>query len=248
MTHERLEKILFIPDVHSPYHDVRAFHLLEKVVSRTRPDTVVVGGDFCDFYAVSTHNKDPKRRETFEEEVTTTNHLLRRVEGWGFKKKLFICGNHENRLDRYIQETAPEMNGIVSVDKLLGLTAHGWAVTEYKDHTKLGRLYLTHDLGKSGANAVKDAMISYQDNVVINHIHRIIYLVEGNAKGVPHVAACFGWLGDVTKVDYMFRIKANRDWALGIGFGYLRSNGFIYLTPVPFVEYSCCIEGQLYQV
>ena len=59
---------------------------------------------------------------------------------------------------------------------------------------------------------------------------------------------CFGWLGDVRQVDYMFRVKANRDWALGFGVGYVRDNGFVYLQPVPIVEGSCCVEGKLFTV
>jgi hypothetical protein len=44
----------------------------------------------------------------------------------------------------------------------------------------------------------------------------------------------------------MFRVKANRDWALGFGVGYVRDNGFVYLQPVPIVENSCCVEGKLF--
>lgn len=238
--------MLFLPDTHSPYHDKRAYNLVERVVEKVRPKKCVIGGDFPDFYAISQHSKDPKREDRFEREVAITKRLLRRVESWGFNDKYYIEGNHENRLDRYIADRAPEMDGIVSTDSLLELTKHNWKVTPYKDHTQVGRVYVTHDLGKAGANAVRDAMTSYQDNIVINHLHRLIYLVEGNAKGVPHVAACFGWLGDVTKVDYMYRVKANRDWALGFGIGYLRANGFVYLQPVPIVEYSCVVEGRLF--
>lgn len=244
---EPLEKVLIFPDCHSPYHDKRAIDLVEQVVAHTKPKKISILGDFPDFYAISTHNKDPKRKDTFEEEVHVTNTLLRRIEGWGFTDKYYICGNHEDRLDRYIQERAPEMNGIVSTDSLLGLTKHGWKVTPYKDHTMIGRVYVTHDIGKAGATAVRDAMTAYQDNIVIGHLHRMIYLVEGNAKGVPHVAACFGWLGDVSKIDYMHRVKANRDWALGFGFGYLRSNGYVYLQPVPIIDYSVVVEGKLFK-
>lgn len=243
---EELDKVLFLPDTHSPYHDKQAYDLVEKVVAGIKTSKVVILGDFPDFYAVSQHSKDPKRKDKFEDEVKITNQLLRRVESWGFEEKVYIKGNHENRLERYIEDKAPEMDGIVSVDGLLELSKHGWRVTEYKDHTQVGKVYVTHDLGKSGPTAVKDAMTSYQDNIVLGHLHRIIYLVEGNAKGIPHVAACFGWLGDIKKVDYMFRIKANRDWALGFGIGYLRKNGFVYLQPIPIVEYSCVVEGKLF--
>lgn len=246
MTRPTLETVLFLPDMHSPYHDKRAINLVERVVHVLRPTRIVLGGDVGDFYAVSSHSKDPKRRDTFEDEVAITKQLLRRIEGWRFKQKIFIKGNHENRLERYIMDQAPEMNGIVSIDGLLELTAHGWTVVEYKDHTQVGQIYVTHDLGKSGATAVRDALTSYQDNIVINHIHRINYIVEGNARGVPHVAASFGWLGDVNRVDYMYKVRANRDWALGFGVGYLRANGCMYLQPVPIIEYSCVVEGKLF--
>lgn len=241
-----METILFIPDTHCPYHDRRAFNLLEKVVKSIRPSICVIGGDFADFYAVSSHEKDPSRRMTFEDEVHETKKLLRRVESWGFKKKLYIMGNHENRLERYIQHTAPEMHNIVTVDELLELSDHGWQVTPYKSHATIGKLYITHDLGKAGANAVKDAATSYQDNVVINHTHRMMYLIEGNAKGKPHVATSFGWLGDLSKVDYMHKIRAFRDWAKGFGLGYLRRNDYVYLQPIPLVDYTCVAEGRLF--
>lgn len=247
---EEVEKVLFLPDTHCPYHDRRAYDLVESVVRGVRPGfrRIRILGDFPDFYAISAHSKDPGRRETFEDEVEETKKLLRRIERWNIPDKEYIEGNHEWRLDRYIQDNAKELHGILTLDRLLHISENGWKVTKYKDHVKLGRLWLTHDLGKAGQNAVKDALTSYQDNVVIGHLHRLLYMVEGNAKGVPHVAACFGWLGDVSKVDYMYRVKANRDWALGFGVGYLRPNGVIHLQPVPIVDYSCVVDGKLFSV
>jgi hypothetical protein len=46
----------------------------------------------------------------------------------------------------------------------------------------------------------------------------------------------------------MYRVRANRDWALGFGVGLLRENGIIYLTPVPIVQYTCAIGLELYEV
>ena len=248
MTRRKLRKVLFLTDTHAPYHSVMAYKLIEKVCATVCFDEVITEGDFPDFYAISSHSKDPSRANRFEEEVAVTKKLLRRIESWGFKRKRYVMGNHEDRLDRYIHDRAPEMKGIVDCDSLLELTKHGWEVTPYKDHTMVGRVFVTHDVGKAGPSAVKDALNSYQDNVVIGHLHRISYMVEGNAKGVPHVAACFGWLGDVSKVDYMHRVKANRDWALGFGVGYVRENGWVYLQPVPIIGTSCVVEGKLFQV
>jgi hypothetical protein len=85
-----------------------------------------------------------------------------------------------------------------------------------------------------------------QGNIELSgNTHRISYMVEGNAKGESHVGASFGWLGDVTKTDYMHKVKANRDWALGFGIGYLRPDGIVHIVPVPIIKYSCIIEGEL---
>ncbi len=242
-----MKSVLFIPDTHCPYHDAKAFDLVEQVARDLKPDITVILGDFADFYAVSSHMKDPSRRETFDEEVQATHKLLRRVESWSPRgRRLYLMGNHEDRLSRYIAGQAKEMHGIVTADSLFGLTDHRWEITPYKRHTTLGKLYLTHDLGKAGANAVKDASTSYQDNIVIGHLHRMIYLIEGNAKGKPHVASCFGWLGDVKQVDYMHQVRANRDWALGFGLGYLEADGVAHLQPVPIVGYKCVVRGKIY--
>ena len=241
-----MQTILFVPDTHAPYYDKKAFGLLDKVARKLKPHIVAILGDFADFYAVSSHVKDPSRRMTFDDEVDCVRKLLRNVETWGAKRWLYVMGNHEDRLARYIASQAAEMNGIVTVDSLFGLTEHHWEITPYKEHVSLGKLYMTHDLGKSGANAVKDAANSFQDNAVIGHTHRMHYLIEGNVKGKPHVAASFGWLGDVKSIDYMHRARANRDWALGFGVGYLEDNGAVHVQPIPIVEYRCVVGGVLY--
>ena len=243
-----MRTILFIPDTHAPYHDRLAFDLVEKVAKKIKPHIIAVLGDFADFYAVSSHVKDPARRMTFDDEVAHVRRLLRRIESWGAKRKLYILGNHEDRLTRYIASQAAEMHGIVTVDSLFGLRDHHWEITHYKDHASIGKLYVTHDVGKSGSSALKDALNSFQDNIVIGHTHRLQYLIEGNVKGKPHVAASFGWLGDVRGIDYMHKAKANRDWALGFGAGYLEDNGVVHVQPIPIVNYRCVVGGKLYAV
>ena len=61
-------------------------------------------------YSISAHSKTPpvqvssKRRWRLQYTVAAGGEL-------GFRKKHYVMGNHEDRLDRYIQDRAPEMNG-----------------------------------------------------------------------------------------------------------------------------------------
>jgi hypothetical protein len=62
------------------------------------------------------------------------------------------------------------------------------------------------------------------------------------------VGASFGWLGDKNSVDYMHRVKVNRDWAHGFGVAYLEPNGNVHIQPVVIVDYKCVVGGKLYKV
>lgn len=244
---EKMQRVLFIPDAHVPYHDKRAMRLLIKVATAEKFDTVVILGDFCDFYQVSFHAKSPDRVMRFKDELRQAAKLLRELEGCGFKRKIYIHGNHEYRLTRYLCDKAPELYELVVKQDLLGLASHGWEEVAYKDDIRIGRVYVTHDVGRAGIYSTRQSMHDYMDNVVIGHNHRMDYHVGGNAKGVAHVGASFGWLGDVSKVDYMHALKARSNWALGFGTAYIRGNGFAYLTPHPIISYTCVVNGRLYK-
>lgn len=249
VTLKKLQKVLFIPDTHVPYEDKRAFELLLKVAKQIKFDHIVILGDFADFYTVSSHDKDPNRMTGLEEEVDAVNAALDRIDALKPKTKTYVSGNHEDRLQRYLTTKAPELYNMVTIPELFKLKKRGWKYTPYKEHHKLGRIHITHDTGKAGKFANSQSLADFQDNVIIGHTHRIGYNVEGNAKGVPHVGAMFGWLGDVQKVDYMHKVKALRDWALGFGIGYLEpSTGYMHVQPVTIVNYSCVVEGKYFKV
>lgn len=240
-----LKKILFVPDSHVPFEDKKAFNLMLKAGQQFRPDIVVILGDFADFYSVSDHLKDPSRVNKLKQEAKAVRVRLRQVEALGAKRNIFVAGNHEDRLTRYIAARAPELFGTVNIQKVLGL--EGWEYVEYKDHIRLGKLYVTHDCEKAGKTALFDAQAAFESNVVIGHLHRLGFFVVGSAQGKAHVAMCPGWLGDVERVDYKHRIRARRDFVHGFGLGYMEPSGIVHCVPVPIVLGKCTVEGRLVQ-
>lgn len=243
----KLEKILFIPDCHFPFQDELAFNLMMEAAKDFKPDHVVICGDFIDMYSVSAHDKNPKRAMQLELEITASVDALWRVKGLGAKTNVFVSGNHEDRLNRYLMQKAPELFGLINIETVLALDKLGFTYVPYKSDYKLGKLRITHDTGKAGYNAHKQALDAYHRSVVIGHTHRIGYMVQGDADGDKHVGAMFGWLGNAKEVDYMHSINVKKDWALGFGIGYLNpENDYVYLVPIPIVNYSCVVEGKLY--
>lgn len=240
------DRLLIVPDAHAPYHDERAWRLLKKIGRHFEPHTIIHIGDLADFYTVSSHSKDPTRIQQLEDELLIVRGLRADLDRLGAKRKVFIEGNHEDRLRRYLQDKAPELFSLVSTDRLLGLTANGWEFVPYRSSTKIGKVHFTHDTGHSGKYTTARALETFQHSVVIGHHHACQYMVEGDATGRYRIGAQFGWLGDVKRVDYLHKVKAQRQWSLGCGIGYHeRKTGAVYLTPLPFVGYSACVEGKV---
>ena len=242
-----LERVFFLSDPHIPYHDKRALDLTFKVLRRFKPSVIVSMGDFVDFFSVSSFSKDPLRAFKLDSEIDAANKVLDQIDRSLPKRRIYLAGNHEDRLRRYLQDKAPELFPFVDVQKLLRLEERGWEYVPYKASTKLGRVNLAHDVGSSTRYSVYRTLDTFQASVVTGHTHRLAYAVEGDARGNSHVGAQFGWLGDVRKVDYMHTVQARRNWALGFGYGYLRPDtGYVYLVPAPIVNYSVVVEGKLY--
>lgn len=245
-----LKRHLFIPDVHRPFHDKAAWRLLLHVAQSLRFDSVTILGDFVDCYSVSFHDKDPRRRASLKAETDDANVGLDELDALGIPTKRFICGNHEQRLQRYIGAHAAALADYDATDlvSILRLRERGWAVTPYKAHTRIGQMAATHDVGTAGIYATRRAGEAFQGSVSIGHIHSMSVSHLGNSRGELQTYASFGWLGDREAVDYMHRIKAMRDWALGFGIGLEEPDGFVHVVPVPIRNYRCVVEGRLYAV
>ena len=239
-------KIFFIPDTHIPFHDKKAYGIAVKAAQKFKPDTLVILGDFADFYSVSFHEKNPERKETLIEEIqavkTELAYLSQHIKA---KRKIFIAGNHEHRLERYLISKAPELFNMVRIPKLLELEKLGWEYVAYRDYVKLGKLLVTHDTGSAGLNAhrssLKDAGGS---SVLIGHTHRMAMQMEQTTEGQFVCGAMFGWLGDPAEIDYMHRTKT-RNWTQGFGLGYMYKDGTVVMHPVPIVNGQAIVEGKI---
>lgn len=241
-----LRRILFVPDTHVPYHDRRAFALMLQAMRGWKPDIIAVLGDLADFYSVSSHAKRVDRVRTLDVEVAEVNEALSQLDALGATERHYVCGNHEERLERYLMDKAPELFNMVRIRDLFKLDDRGWHYTPYKESARIGALNLTHDVGQAGKFAFMRAMDAFQGNVVIGHTHRMGVHFEGNSKGECHVSAQFGWLGEVDKIDYMHKVAALRSWQLGFGTGTMLPDGTVFLQPIPIVNYQCVVDGVLY--
>ena len=243
------EKILFIPDTHIPYHSEEAFDLAVKVAEVFKPDYLVILGDFADFYAVSFHERSPERRHSILEEGKEVRECLTRLaKASGAHYRIYISGNHEFRLHRYIWGTAPALNGVASVRDILKLREQpSFEFIEYRKYLMIGKLMVTHDLGSGGMNAHRAGLkhAGAGASLVIGHTHRMATEYTEDTKGQLVSASMFGWLGDRDQIDpYLHRAQTHA-WVHGVGIGFKFKDGTVITQPVPFSNGRAVVNGKL---
>jgi predicted phosphodiesterase len=210
-----------------------------------KPDIIVILGDFADGEALSAHPPTKPGERDFEDEIQSVSKALDQLDALGAAKKVYVEGNHEFRLDRYLMERAPGLFRSIRWQNLLELYRRGWDWVPYRKSTKVGKLHITHDTGSAGMNAHRVSSKAFGGSAVIGHTHRMSYEVTGRFDGPPYLAAMLGWLGDPEKAaGYIHEAKAS-DWVHGFGVAYIEPDGITHLQPVPIVNGRCVVQGRL---
>jgi predicted phosphodiesterase len=242
----RLTKTLIVPDTHVPYHDKRAFSLVCKIAKTIKVDNIVIIGDFADFLSCSMHDSTSDKRITLKEEMFEVNKAMDRLDDIGAKRKIYVSGNHEFRLERFLAKNAPTLFDSLTVPELLKLKTRNWEYVPYRQHIRLGKISYTHDTGSAGAYAHMRAGAAFEASVVMGHTHRASISYFGNALGETHVCATVGWLGSKEAADYMHAIRVTKDWQLSFGLAYEEPGKNTHIQLVPLVDYRAVVEGKLF--
>lgn len=242
-----IETALILPDIHVPYEDKRAIKLVLNVARQIKPDICIQLGDLMDMKSVTGHRLKPQERALMlHDEICATGAFLDKLDDAlpGNCQKHYIKGNHEYRLDRYLADNAPALDGVFSVDEELRLRERGWKTTAYGDYLKLDHVVFTHDMGKAGENAHRHARKKVHGNAVIGHTHRAGIEYEGSLGG-PHFGAHFGWLASHKAHDsYKDKIGGRVDTVLGFGVGYRHvASKCWWLHFVPIINYKVVVPA-----
>lgn len=139
----RISTGLILPDVHRSVVQKKFWRALLALQKDIKPDFTTILGDFEDFQSMSRHVEDFDR-PAHEESLNWVDQGLKELKSNGAQKVIYLEGNHEDAIARYLTKQAP------SVRNLLSLPA--WLAAEHPDvrwvpQTKvlsIGRLDLLH--------------------------------------------------------------------------------------------------------
>ena len=185
------KKALILADLQIPYHDENALEVAIEWGKKQNPDCVVLQGDIFDCYKISFFKNDPLRMG-FQDEINVGKKVLEWI-GREFPgaEKVFITGNHEERLKNELWGASRKLAGldVLNIAYLYDMKGMGW---EYVDNKallandmqvfKLGKLHLIHGHEvKVNYNVVNIPRIYYQRclvNILVAHHHRTQEYIE----------------------------------------------------------------------
>lgn len=172
------KKVLVLSDIHIPYQDNEALEAACLYGLEQGVDTIYLNGDILDFYGLSFHEKDPRKRPTIRQELDLGMQFLEWLrETFPTQTIYFITGNHEKRLERYLTVKAPELLDVLEykLQFLLNFAKFGIIEIEHGSKVYFGKLLVEHGdklKGAGGVNPARTLLLKFKRPTLCGHFHR----------------------------------------------------------------------------
>lgn len=198
-------RLLYLSDVHIPTEDRPALEVMVSLAEDVGVTGVIAAGDIYDCYCISEHPKQAERileNGTLREEAAKGLYLTTWLST---RPVVFIEGNHEDRINRFVDKN-PALHGL-TVKEVLGLPDQ-WVYLPNGGQVRLGNLVMSHgdtEFKKSTGGrypAQKLLDMAPDQSSIIGHLHRIgqARRTSYDEQGIPRTRAA--WTnGHLSRVD-----------------------------------------------
>lgn len=168
---------LIVADMHIPYHELQPMEAAMKFAEK-ECDGLLILGDLPDCYSLSPWLRDPRKRQ-FKPEVDALRKTLDVLAQLKPKAFVWKAGNHEYRLERYLQARAAELFDLeeFTFPGFMKLKERGITWIPPMDILRHGKLVLLHghEWGmrfSSPVNPARGAFLRAGECVLSAHEHR----------------------------------------------------------------------------
>lgn len=217
-----MRKFVLLSDIHFPYEDKKALSCAIDFISNYKIDDIILNGDILDFYDCSKYDKDPRRIQGLQKEINKAQEffaLLREIQPEA--RIVFLKGNHEDRLERYLKRH-PELFSldVLKLPNLLNLKEYN--IKYYPEDFKLGPLFITHGsiVRKFSGMSAKEEMLKNDSSGISGHTHRL------NAFYRKTPSRYLAWYESGCLCDINPDYVHNPDWQQGFIYGEVGRESF----------------------
>ena len=224
-------KFIVLSDIHFPYHDDKALKAVYKFLEQHPVDTIILNGDILDFYDVSSYDKDPSRINSLQKEIDMAEKFFSRLRKLSPNSKIiFVKGNHEDRLERYLKKH-PELYSLnaLKLPNLLGLDKYN---IEYKDKGfKFGSLKIIHGdlIRKFSGYTARGELEKHDSSGICGHVHRLSCYYYRTPERY------LAWYESGCLCDLNPEYIDEPNWQQAFLYGYIEKDSFA-VTPIPIVD------------
>lgn len=250
-----LYRALFLSDIHFPTHNDAMLNLetgkLWKLLKNVKYEKIIQIGDLVCFDDFSSHDPIPGQEADSLATIELVKGFNKRLRSAAPKSEIiYVEGNHEIRLERYLLRRAPHLLpfGCLSVPSLFELDRHDIKWKPYRSRLFVDGLKVTHgtlcrpDSGNSARAEIKKAKYN---TGVSGHCHRLGLVKECDVAWMElgHLAD-----PDYSKHSYLGDSDANWNAGFGEGFCYENEGGKRrwILKPIEIQDGAFVVDGKLY--
>ena len=221
--------VVIASDVHIPFQDDKAVRAFCSYCEEKKPEYIILNGDILDFFRLSRFTKGEGRNPM--EEINLCRKLLETLRELCPQSKIYyIIGNHENRLEKYILNNAPEIACVVEdIFTILGTSEFNIeGCASLRVNKTLLFKHGTFVGAKSGLSAIKELEKAYMSGCS-GHTHRLCKFIT-RKSGKKFFWIEIGCLCTMNP-DYLI----NPDWQQGFAHIEIR-NGEVFNAKVIEIE------------
>lgn len=239
----------FLSDIHFPYHCKKAWPLTLSILPELNLDGVILGGDIVDFEPISRFVRAPKKKTDLVPQLKIAKAELNRLRNTLHVPMVYMEGNHEYRMERYLHEKAPELADLpaLGVPHLLDLDSSDISWLGRGQVLHLGKLDVLHgdEIKVSGLTPARSLYHKVSGNMLVGHHHRFdrhIQRLFGSAIHGVWVNGCLSGLNP----DWLLFPQ----WHQGITLIDVCANGLFSVDQIMYLERGsklcAMVHGQEY--
>lgn len=174
------QNIGVISDLHIPWHSELAVEAAVVHLQKQKIDTLLINGDYGDWYGMSRFVKHPKEKDEVGELYAQREGIAWLRECFPKARIVFKAGNHDERwdLNAYESHSRLALEDEMSLGHWLHFDKYGVEYVTDQRPVLAGKLAIFHghELGKSGianpVNPARGAFLRAQDTVLVGHSHQ----------------------------------------------------------------------------
>lgn len=240
-----VEKHVNIGDTHGVFVEQEVWKAVLDFIRDFKPDQINLLGDIIDFYDVSRFDKNPMRRVVLGREIDFTKDvILAELRRAAPKARIvWVEGNHENRLTRYLWSRAPELASLPNLDMTQLFALQKLKIEYQMDPIPVGNVNMMHGhmVRKHSAYTAKAMLDDMGKSVIHNHTHRLGAHYKTDHGGA-HVAFENGCLCTMD-MEY---VSGKPNWQHGFSVGWVLPNGNFHFEQVAVIDGGFIFGGKFY--